>query len=214
MNGPSYKRRAEDRQLSFHRPHHACYACNDTGITSNSDGLVSEVLSDYDRLPDGRRLSGSDLPLICHCAAAFPTYEGEKASRGGFREASGQIRRVDGTRAVGAEIPKSLTRELHQRRLANWRPTEQAMSEARRARAAGQADARPWFLVELRAAMEQPATQWQTPEWQPPQALRDGIASAPGRLQSIGGCLAQVVAGASGILEAERYPAGAERPLQ
>ncbi len=192
MTQPSYKRGAEDRDLTFHRPYHGCYACNDTGIVANSDGMVNEFLPDYDRLPDGRRVCGSDLALICHCPAAFPSYDGERQERAGLRESSGAIRKVDGNLPIGAEIPKATTQAIHLRRLANWRLTEKAMSEARAARAAGQADARPWFLVELRSAMEEQAK----------RVLREAQATGNGGLQSLGSCLAEVVGGEGGILQA------------
>jgi len=192
MSKPSYKRGAEDRDLTFHRPYHDCYACNDTGIVTNSDGLVNQYLSDYDRLPDGRRMSGCDLALICQCPAAYPRYDGEKQERAGLRESSGAIRQVDGNRPVGAEIPKATTQAIHKQRLANWRLTEKAMREARTARAAGQADARPWFLVELRSAMEEQAK----------RVLREAPATAGGGLESLGSCLAEVVGGEGGILQA------------
>jgi hypothetical protein len=203
MQAPTnHKRSAAAAERLFQRPLHACYACNDTGIVTNSDGLVNEFLPDYDRLPDGRRMSGRDLALICHCPAAFPG-QGPNGPRTGFREGDGRLRLVDGRHAFGAELPEAITTCLDQRRRASWRQSERDMNASRRAREAGQADARPWFLVELRAAMEEQAK----------QALRAGAAASGDGFQSIGSCLQQVVGGAGGILEAVDPPVtGGEGP--
>jgi hypothetical protein len=188
MTASDFKRSAADSLLGFQRPHHECFACNDTGILHNSDGLVSEYLPLYDRLADGRRAAGSDLALICHCPAAFPRYAGEKTARGGLREPSGAIRQLDGNRAVGAEIPKALMNELHRRRLASWLATERAMAEAREQRSTGQPQARPWFLAELRTLVEEQARQ---------RASNTGPVG--GAFHSIGDCLATALGRPGGI---------------
>lgn len=189
MPHSSYKRSSPAQQLQFQRPLRACYACDDTGVIVNGDALVNEYLPDYDRLADGRRLQGSDLELICHCAAAFPLYEGEKTARSGFREPSGAIRRVDGRHAVGAEIPRAVTMALHERRRRAWSETEALMNEVRQARAGGQSDARPWFLAELRAVMQLAGD----------AESRIPAAAGSGALQSIGGCLAEVIGSSAGL---------------
>lgn len=187
MTSAGFKRHAADSSLAFQRPHHECFACNDTGILHNSDGLLSQRLPLYDRLADGRHAGGSDLALICHCPAAFPRYAGDKTARGGLREPSGSIRRLEDGRAVGADIPKTLMSELHEHRLASWLASERAMAEAREQRRSGQPQARPWFLAELRALVEAQAEQ---------RARTTGPAR--GAFHSIGDCLATALGGTGG----------------
>jgi hypothetical protein len=179
MTSAGFKRHAADSSLAFQRPHHECFACNDSGIIHNSDGLLDQRLPLYDRLADGRRLAGSDLALICHCPAAFPRFAGEKTARGGFRQSSGEIHRLEDGRSIGAETPEALMRDLHAHRLAGWLATERAMEEAREQRQSGQREARPWFLAELRTLVEEQARQ---------RASNTGPVG--GAFHSIGDCLA------------------------
>jgi hypothetical protein len=205
MTASDFKRSAADFLMGFQRPHHECFACNDTGILHDSDGLLSQRLPLYDRLADGRRTAGSDLALICHCPAAFPLYAGEKTARGGFRQSSGEIHRLEDGRSIGAETPEALMRDLHAHRLAGWLATERAMEEARERRQSGQREARPWFLAELRTLVEEQARQ------------RAAVgAQAAGGFSSIGDCLAAALAGPGGgpggcPVAAEKGQLGPER---
>jgi hypothetical protein len=175
-----YKRVQADREVTFTRPLHDCYACHDTGIVQNSDGLANEYLADYDHLPDGRRLTGCDAALICHCTAAYPASGPDgQIQRGGFRESSGEIRRVHtdlGDRLVGAEFPKDVARQLHKRRLESWKQTEAEMNRSRHARANGDASDVPWFIGVVRDHIQALAV-----------ANRDAVRAADNRrLASIG----------------------------
>lgn len=169
---PAYhKRLAAHRDTQFRRPEFSCYACHDTGLLVNSDGLLRHYLPDYDSLPDGRPMGGSDLALVCWCSAAYAERGPDgQITRGGFREDSGDIRKVstaNGLQPVGVGLSKEITRELHSRRREQWLEAERVMSEARER---GEA---PWFITESRVLLDQ---------------LPKGKAGAGG-LQSIGSIL-------------------------
>ena len=90
----NYKRSAIDRDVTFRPPVHNCYACNDTGIVHNSDGLINNYLGDYDITESGKRVAGSDLAIICYCEAVYPKYNEEAQLTGhGFRDGEGNIRK-------------------------------------------------------------------------------------------------------------------------
>ena len=90
----NYKRSAIDRDVTFRPPVHNCYACNDTGIVNNSDGLINNYLGDYDITESGTRVAGSDLAIICYCEAVYPKYNDEaQLTSHGFRDGEGNIRK-------------------------------------------------------------------------------------------------------------------------
>ena len=155
----THKRYAQsDRDLTFARPRVECFACYDTGIIANGDGLLSRFLPDYDTIPNGSRMTGSDTAIICHCTASYDRLEpdGKVASKG-CREGSGDIRAItteSGPRIYGSEIPKEHSREIHKIRLQSWKETEAAMSQARIDRANGNPDAAPWYVAELRSQLQ------------------------------------------------------------
>ncbi|MCP9819830.1 hypothetical protein KBZ18_10030 [Synechococcus sp. Cruz-9H2] len=191
MSAPSHKRRQVDREVTFRGPDCKCMACYDTGIVANGDGLVGSFLPDYDVLEDGLSAGGSDLALICHCAAAYPQSHGQEKPRAGYREASGQIHLVDGKYAMGSEIPRTAIDELHRLRSEAWQQTAAEMNRVRQARAHGDLQARPWFVEEVREALIRTAQ----------DQARSAAAAAPvdpgggdpapvaGQLQSLGSCL-------------------------
>lgn len=148
----SHKRLAQHRDSTFRKPQFNCYACHDTGLLSNSDGLLREYLPDYDTMPNGQPMGGHDLGLVCWCAAAYKELGPDgQVIRGGFREDSGDVRQVQtasGLQALGASLPKETVRELHQRRRQRWLDTEQAMSEAR---SSGEA---PYWITEAKAMLK------------------------------------------------------------
>jgi hypothetical protein len=95
-------------------PGFACFACFDTGIVSNQDMAINTYLPDYDVLPSGERMSGSDPAVICCCMAAYAgTGRG-----GGFRDSSGPLRieTAAGPRFTGIELPQEATAEIHRAR--------------------------------------------------------------------------------------------------
>jgi len=193
----AHKRTAGDAEISFGRPFFSCYACHDTGIVVNGDDAVNERLPDYDRLPDGRRVCGSDLALICHCAAAYPRAEGDRVARAGYREADGSIRLLDGRLAVGSQLSNEAIRRLHERRAQGWALTERAMNDARRARIQGEAGARPWFIAEVAEHLRRTAIEAQL------------AAPCGDGLQSIGSCLVETLSATGSPLVPEATAAGA-----
>ena len=148
----NHKRVAPHRDKTFRRPLYDCYACNDTGLLTNGDGLLRQYLPDYDCKPDGTPCGGHDLALICWCKAAYKQQgpDGQLA-RGGYREDSGALREVqtaNGQQPIGSELSKEVTRELHSARRQRWIEAEEAMTAAR---ATGEA---PWFISESRMVLE------------------------------------------------------------
>ena len=120
----NYKRSAIDRDVTFRPPFHNCYACNDTGIVNNSDGLVNNYLPDYDVTDTGRRFAGSDLAIVCYCEAVYPKYNDDaKLVAHGFRNGEGNI-----TNNVGIDVDKDIIRELHNIRKKAWKDTATLMS--------------------------------------------------------------------------------------
>lgn len=140
----SHKRQAPWHDRAFRRPVRDCYACYDTGVVVNGDGLLNVLLPDFDLLADGRRLPGVDVPLVCCCHAAH------RGGGGGLRGADGLV----GQRRA-AVLPADQVAWLHERRLASWLESERLMQEAWQQRAAGQTKAAPWFVAELRESLEQ-----------------------------------------------------------
>jgi hypothetical protein len=157
----TYKRSATDRALTFTAPSPECFACYDTGIVTNGDGLLSEHLPDYDRSFDGKLRGGTDCAIVCHCLASYPQQDADgKLSRGGFRQDSGSIRIVtteQGDRRVGAEIPREITADLHRRRRELWASTAKAMNAARLDRRSNTASEPPWFIATIREHLASPA---------------------------------------------------------
>ena len=94
----SHKRSALDRDATFYAPKVSCFACYDTGIVTNGDGLLNHYLPDYDaEIIDGNihRHGGSDLAVICHCVAAYDSQDYEaQTTRAGFRDSTG-VRTTD-----------------------------------------------------------------------------------------------------------------------
>lgn len=99
---------------AFVLPGFACFACFDTGIVSNHDMAINTFLPDYDVLPSGERMSGSDPAVICCCMAAY----GGTGRGGGFRDSSGPLRveTAAGPRQTGCELPQEATAEIHRAR--------------------------------------------------------------------------------------------------
>ena len=126
----NYKRSAIDRDVTFRPPVHNCYACNDTGIVHNSDGLINNYLGDYDITESGKRVAGSDLAIICYCEAVYPKYNEEAQLTGhGFRDGEGNIRNSVGINVdkdTKTKLPDCLQADINARikkiRTAEWVP--------------------------------------------------------------------------------------------
>lgn len=185
---------SHDRDITLQPPKAACLACNDTGLVSNSDGLVRQFLQDYDLLSDGTSMGAADCAVICHCSASYGEMDHEgKVIRGGYRHDSGDIRSVDtesGPRFSGVELPKESIQEIHRRRKDAWHETCRELNRARQARASGEDPAAmPWFLQELasmiRGLRERVAT-----------AERQRIEARGREMESIGSLLGDIEVGA------------------
>ncbi|MCT4366177.1 MAG: hypothetical protein N3Z28_00725 [Synechococcaceae cyanobacterium MAG-AL2] len=112
---PAHKRRPS-KGPGFTIPNYACWACEDTGIVSNGDGLVNDWLPDYDITPDGVILPGSDPACICQCLAAYPS--SNQPGRGGFRDSAGPraVETLNGQRFAGVQFPQAGVQALHTER--------------------------------------------------------------------------------------------------
>ena len=121
----NYKRSAADRDITFRPPSHNCYACNDTGIVNNSDGLINNYLPDYDIAESGQKRAGMDLAIICYCEAVYPKYNDEaQLVAHGFRNGDGEIRNN-----VGIDVDKDIIRELHNLRKKAWKESANLMNK-------------------------------------------------------------------------------------
>jgi len=114
----------------FVLPGFACFACFDTGIVSNHDMAINTYLPDYDVLPSGERMSGSDPAVICCCVAAYAG----SGRGGGFRDSSGPLRveTAAGTRRIGCDLPQEATAEIHRARRQQAYAAVQATAEQAR----------------------------------------------------------------------------------
>ena len=142
-----YKRLGNCRDVIFRRPGHACFACGDSGVIQNGDGLVNRlVFADYDLLAADQHRSGSDLPLICCCSAARSGTAPDGNRRGGLLDASGAL--LNPRLGVLLQEPDRLL--LHNTRLAAWRQTERDMHFTRTLRAQGESGAAPGYITATR----------------------------------------------------------------
>jgi len=161
-----HKRASYHHDTSFRSPDAACFACYDTGIIANGDNLLNDYLPDYDRNSLGVRQSGSDLAIICHCAAAFPQYDQEsKTIRGGLRVNDQPAITVTdrGNQAVGVSIKKEHARELHRRRAELWKQAEQDMTAMRRSIADGNHPELPHYIASVREKLANSSTLFDFP---------------------------------------------------
>jgi hypothetical protein len=97
---------------AFVLPSYACFACFDSGIVANHDLAINEFLADYDVLPSGERMVGSDPAVICCCTAAY------SGTGRGFRDSSGpcRVETAVGARLIGCELPQEAIATIHRNR--------------------------------------------------------------------------------------------------
>ena len=153
-----HKRSAFDRDLTFYSPTANCYACYDTGIVSNADGLVNDYLPDYDKNNKGNRQGGCDLALICHCQAAYSTSSPDGSeTKSGFRTGHGIYATessTGGLQSIGSELDKERTREIHSIRKENWKKTTEEMNQIRVDIAKGKKVPTPWYIAEVKEQLK------------------------------------------------------------
>lgn len=133
---PHYKRSAGDRDVTFRRPDFQCFACHDTGIVVNPDGLLTELLGDYDIDSNGVRHGGMDCGVTCNCYAAYTKQDPDgQVIRQGFREDSGNVRQIEteqGPRFLGVGISGEHMQFLHTGRMEAWKQTVEEMTAKQR----------------------------------------------------------------------------------
>ncbi len=140
-----YRRTSLDRDTTFYVPKVECFACNDSGIVSNCDGAINQIIPDYDRSPEGKIRGGQDLAIICHCKAAWGNEE-----RSGYRDANGNIRTVQNQygdmQRLGFELEKDKIRQIHVDRKKQWEKTSKEMNDLRLRRAKGEKIESPYYI--------------------------------------------------------------------
>ena len=118
-----YKKSHKEKTINFYAPTFECFACNDTGLVNNSDGLINLYWGDYDKDENGKKFSGGDFAIICHCKKSYQiTDENGKVLSGGFRDSQGNINKtntINGEQAIGCSLTKDQTREIHTQRKNN-----------------------------------------------------------------------------------------------
>ena len=154
---PSHKRTQSRQNTDFTAPRVECMACYDTGIVSNSDGLVWNYLPDYDIDPNtGKRCGGLDLAIICHCTAAYDTFDhNNSTTRTGFRT-SEEVRTTENNgrnQALGILISKEHTREIHRARRISWDLSVKDMQRVRQTATADQKPQLPAYIENVRAQL-------------------------------------------------------------
>jgi len=152
-----FKRKAKDT-LVFEVPGCKCYACNDTGIVTNGDGLLTAMVKGYDVDDNGKHHGGTDLAMICWCNAAY-NQQGDDGQiiRHGYREDSGAIRKTfnDGQEfAFGVSCPKEVSTEIHKLRKVKWDNTARIMLEKRQQAARGEKPEPTQFMKEARQELQ------------------------------------------------------------
>lgn len=153
----SHKRRQTRQSDDFTAPRVACLACYDTGIVSNSDGLVWNYIPDYDIDPDtGKRCGGMDLAIVCHCAAAYESQDFQtNVTRSGYRT-SDAVKSVESNgrnQDLGILISKEHTREIHRARRQMWEISVRDMQAVRKNAASGEKPALPAYIENVRAQL-------------------------------------------------------------
>lgn len=153
----THKRSSADRDITWRPPEVNCYACYDTGIVSNGDGILSAYLPDYDTTPSGMRHGGLDLAIICHCPAAYPEHDQDgKTTRGGLRVNGAPA--IIGNQRIGADISKDIARQIHQQRATAWKTTAAEMNAIRQSIAAGMPYQQPAYITAVKAKLKSIAT--------------------------------------------------------
>lgn len=153
----SHKRNTTDRDITWRSPSVKCFACHDSGIVCNGDGLLNDYLADYDTNANGERHGGIDLAVICHCEAAYPSLNPDgSTARGGFRSGGDPIAVAteNGNQAVGISIDKFSAREIHSRRLRRWQEAEIEMNDLRRRAAAGETVTAPDYITSVKQQLQ------------------------------------------------------------
>ena len=153
----SHKRSASSRSNDFLAPRVQCFACYDTGIVSNSDGLIWTVVPDYDiDLNTGKRCGGSDLAIICHCTAAYESQDYQtNVTRSGYRT-SDAVKSVETNgynQQLGVLISKEHTREIHRARRMSWDLSVKDMQRVRQTATADQKPQLPAYIENVRAQL-------------------------------------------------------------
>ena len=153
----SHKRRQSRQNTDFTAPRVECMACYDTGIVNNSDGLVWKYVKDYDiDSSTGKRCGGLDLAIICHCSAAYDSFDhNNNTTRTGFRT-SDEVRTTENNgrnQALGILISKEHTREIHRARRISWDLSVKDMQRVRQAVTPEQKPQLPAYIENVRAQL-------------------------------------------------------------
>jgi hypothetical protein len=156
----SHKRSSLDRDTTFYAPKVSCFACFDTGLVTNGDGLLNHYLPDYDaEIIDGNthRHGGSDLAVICHCVAAYDSQDQDaETTRAGFRDSSG-VRSTETNgrqQLLGVNVDKDIIRDIHRQRRANWEATARDINSLRQQIRAGVTPQLPAYIADVKKKLK------------------------------------------------------------
>ena len=156
----SHKRSSLDRDTTFYAPKVACFACYDSGIVANGDGLLNDYLTDYDAtVIDGvlHRHGGSDLAIICHCSAAYESQDFEsQTTRAGFRDSTGvKATDINGRQqAIGVDPDKDIIREIHRKRYKLWEQSAKDLNSLRQQVRAGMTPQLPDYIATVKEQLK------------------------------------------------------------
>ena len=156
----SHKRSSLDRDTTFYAPKVACFACYDSGIVSNGDGLLNDYLTDYDAtVINGvlHRHGGLDLAIICHCNAAYESQDFEsQTTRSGFRDSSGvKSTDINGRQqAIGVDPDKDMMRKIHHKRKDLWEQSAKDLNSLRQQVRAGMTPQLPDYIATVKQQLK------------------------------------------------------------
>lgn len=157
----SHKRHANDRDITFSPPAPDCFACYDSGIISNGDGLLNSFIPDYDLTRSNELNGGQDLAIICWCKSVFAQYgpDGNQTA-GAYRSSSGDpilISTSTGQQPIGTSISKEAARQIHDQRRQSWQQTAATMNKLRQQALSGNRPDLPPFMQDIKHQLANPS---------------------------------------------------------
>tara|TARA_Y100000114_G_scaffold124709_1_gene120584 strand:+ start:97 stop:651 length:555 start_codon:yes stop_codon:yes gene_type:complete len=155
----SYKRKLVEKTINFYAPDKECYACYDSGIVNNSDRLINRLYwHDYDIDEKGRKFTGSDAAIICHCKKAYQELdEDQNVISSGFRDSLGNIKKLitsTGEHTLGVSLTKDETRVLHNKRKESWQESVKIMNDYRLQKIKNPKTELPYFIQTVKETLE------------------------------------------------------------
>ena len=125
----SHKRSSLDRDTTFYAPKVKCFACYDSGIVSNGDGLLNDYLSDYD---------ATVIDGVLH------------------RDSSGvKSTDINGRQQpIGVDPDKDIIRDIHRKRKALWEQSAKDLNSLRQQVRAGMTPQLPDYIATVKQQLQ------------------------------------------------------------